>query len=170
MRKYLFLLIATLILIVGCSANADDKEDNQKNETIDNNVVENAEDEIETLFEKEMNIVIGDNDELKVDLLQVGHGRVDSTDYIALKVELENKQNKTFEFYIKDLKVDGKEIDSIHSWMNEDEIKPSETIEVFINGYEYEELSINEHIAGTIVYSDYEGNRYELEFNEYINE
>ncbi len=172
MKRVLVILLTTLLFIVGCSDNADDKENNvYENEVMNNNEVESVEeDEVETLFEKEMNITIGDDDNLKIDLLQVGHGRADSTDYVALKVEIENKQNKTFEFYITDLKVDGKGIDNNHSWIGEGEIAPNETIEVFINGYEYEELSIEEHVSGKIVYSDYDNNRYEIKFSEYINE
>lgn len=165
MRKMLIPLLVILLLVAGCS--------NDPKETVTKDITDEANDEeekIETLFEKEININIGDNDDLKVDLLHVRHGRADSTDYVSLKVKIENKQNKTFEFFIEDLKVDGKDIDDIHSWIGEGEIAPNDTIDVFINGYEYEELSINEHVAGKILYRDYDSNRNELEFSEYIND
>ncbi|WP_277679472.1 hypothetical protein [Gracilibacillus dipsosauri] len=169
MKKLLFIFVS-LIMLVACG-NEDTIKVNGNNEN-DNDISnpEIEEDEIETLFSKDMNLTIADNADLKINLLQVGHGRADATDYISLRVEIENKQNKTFEFYIKDLKVDGQHVDDIHSWIGEGEIKPNETIEVFINGYEYEELSINEHVSGRLIYLDYESNRYEIEFSEYINE
>lgn len=137
----------------------------------ENNEIEDVEeDEIETLFDKDVNITLVDNDDLKIDLLQISHGRSDITDFVALKIEIENKQNRTFEFYIDDLIVDGTKIEHTHPWINESEVRPKETIEAFINGYEYEELSINEHVAGRIIYRDYDSNRYDIEFSEYINE
>lgn len=146
--------------------NADDSTE-LENESQENKV---EEDEMETLFEKDTDLVLFENEDVKIDLLLVGHGRSDLTDHVALKTEIENKQNKTFEFYIHDLAVDGKEIDRSHSWTDTGEIKPNDTIEVFINGYEYEELSVEEHVSGTIILRDYEGNRDEIKFSEYINE
>lgn len=166
--KKLFVLWIGLVLLIGCSENADEVNENDNNDTSDE--TESIESEIETLFNKDINLTIADNDELKIDLLYVAHGRKDVTDTVALKLEIENKQNKTFKFHIEDLKVDGIEIAHTRSWIDEDEIKPNETIQVFINGYEYEELSINEHVAGRIIYLDYDSNRYDIDFSEYINE
>lgn len=162
MKKYVLLLIITLFL-VACGNN-DETLNSERS------VEEPTDDEIETLFDKDVNLTLAENEELKIDLQQVSHGRSDVTDFVALKVKIENKQNKTFEFYIEDFKVDGKEIDYTKSWTSESEIKPNEIIETFINGYDYDELSINEHIAGRIIYRDYDSNRYVIEFSEYINE
>lgn len=162
MKKYVLLLIITLFL-VACGNN-DETLNSERS------VEEPTDDEIETLFDKDVNLTLAENEELKIDLQQVSHGRSDVTDFVALKVKIENKQNKTFEFYIEDFKVDGKEIDYTKSWTSESEIKPNEIIETFINGYDYDELSINEHIAGRIIYRDYDSNRYVIEFSGYINE
>lgn len=163
MREVVSLLIISVLFLVACGNN-DETLNSERS------VEEPTDDEIETLFDKDVNLTLAENEELKIDLQQVSHGRSDVTDFVALKVKIENKQNKTFEFYIEDFKVDGKEIDYTKSWTSESEIKPNEIIETFINGYDYDELSINEHIAGRIIYRDYDSNRYVIEFSEYINE
>ena len=160
------LLILIILFLTACGSN-DTTEDPSVNEN-DNDEIQ--EDEIETLFEKEINITISDNDDLRVDLLHVAHGRSQSTDNVSLQIEVENKQNKTFKFYIDSLKIDGREIDSLHAWISDGEIDPEEIKTTYINGYEYEELTFKEHISGTIIYNDYEGNRNKLQFSEYINE
>src|SRR5690625_2280115 len=170
MKKLLFILVS-LIMLFACGNDTTNKVNGNNENDNDISKSENIEeDEIETLFSKDMNLTIAENEELKIDLLQVSHGRSDITDFVALKVEIENKQNKTFEFFIEDFKVDGKKIDHTKSWISESEIKPNEIIETFINGYDYDELSINEHVSGRLIYLDYESNRYEVKFSKYINE
>src|SRR5690625_1666833 len=141
MRKLLFIFISLIMLVACSGADSEykkqlkeaekkleeTKKDTERLEKISNQIdettelleeykneigiTESTDDEIETLFKKDMNLVLFENEDIKIDLLLVAHGRVDSTDYVALKTKIENKQNKTFEFFIKDLKVDGKEID-----------------------------------------------------------
>lgn len=155
-------VLAVSLLLTGCGNKVKSND-----EVI---VDEEREDEIETVFEKDTDITLIDNEDMKVNLLKVAQGRSDQTDHVSLKVEIENKQSKTFEFYLKELKVDGKEIDSTHLWIDDEEVKPEEVISTFINGYEDEELTLGEHVAGKIIYNDYDDNRNEIEFSEYINE
>lgn len=167
MKRLLFLLMAALLVLAAC----EDQEDNDP-------VVESSEqgesdveqDEIETLLSKETDLILFDNDDLKLTLLRVSHGRSETTDHVSLKVKMENQQKKTFEFYIENLTVDNKAIEITHLWIDDNDIKPNETIETTINGYEYEEFMLEEYIAGTIIYRDYEGNRNVIEFGEYIND
>ncbi|MCF3941581.1 hypothetical protein [Oceanobacillus alkalisoli] len=170
MRKLLFVLIAFLF-IVGCSDDYSEEVESEEPEDVNTNDSEEVEEtEIETLAEKDIELNLIDNDDLKIDLLRVAHGRDESADYVSLNIEIENKRDRTFELYIKELKIDGEEVDSLHIWMDDDEIKPSETVTTNINGYEYEEFTVEEHVSGTIIYNDYEGNRNEITFSEYVNE
>lgn len=163
--KRLILIVLAAVLLVACgnkekSVVVDGPEEEKVSEN----------DEIETLSSEQIELALADNEDLKIDLLHVNNGRSELTDHVSLNIKIENKQNKTFELLLKDLTVDGKKVDSSHSWISDDEIKPNETIETIINGYEYEELTIAEHVSGTIIYKDYEGNRNEITFSSYIND
>lgn len=168
--KQLVIFVISVLILTACGLENESEEINADINDNDNVNEEEIENEIETLFEKETNINLVDNDDLNIQLLQVSHGRDIASDFVGLRVEIENKQNKTYEYYIKDLKVDGTEINSTRAWFIDGEIKPKETIVTFISGYDYDELTIEEHVSGTIVYSDYDGGRDEIKFGEYINE
>ena len=162
MRK-VFYLLAIIFTLSACGVVDDTSERDVSKENEQQN-------EIETISQVEKDIVLIDNDDLTLNLKEVKHGRSDISDHVAIEIELTNKQNKTYELYLKDLIVDGKEINSTNIWIDEEDIQPKETIAVFINGYEHEELTANEHIKVSMLYKDYEGNRNEITFSEYIND
>lgn len=163
MKRYI-LFILVLLFLSACGANETEKE-TQQNDNVDDN-------EIETLSSEDVEIEIIDNEQLNIELQQVNHGRIieEETDYISLKLNITNKQDRTYEMYLNELVIDGHEVGKTRMWIDKDKIGPNETIEVYINAYEYEELSVKEHVSGTIVIRDYEGNRHEVEFSSYINE
>lgn len=165
--KKLYLLITLLILLVGCGGADEDVNNSDQEVTGDE---EDAQDETMTLSDEEMDLMIIDDESLQITLKRIVHERNGITDRVSLEVEVENKENKTLEFYLKNFKIDGKDINSTHAWISDVEIKPNETIRTTINGYEDEELTIVEHVAGTLIVNDYENNRIEIGFSEYINE
>lgn len=167
-RKYILLLMTALFLVACRSSDESVVAEDEKVEELEE--LADEEDEIETLSSEDKDLLLFDNDSVKLELTMVNHGRANVADFISLHTNITNKQNRTYEVYIKDLEVDGREIDMMHIWLTEEELEPNAYKAMVINGYEYEELSIKEHVAGTIIYRDYEGNRNELEFNEYINE
>lgn len=164
-KRILILLMAAMFL-VACS-NKTATED--KEASAEEQPEEDDSTEYEVTYDKEANVMLADDENISMDLFKVAQLTDDVDDYVMLQVALTNKQNRSYDFYVEELKVDGKEVDSLHLWTDDNEINPNEILVTFINGYE-EELTIQEHVAGTIIYKDYEGNRNKLEFNEYINE
>lgn len=140
--------------------------------------VEQEEEITETIIsESEHDITLIDNEDITMTLLNTNHIVIDNdgTNTVELTVNMENKTNKTIEMYIKELFIDGVELDDMKTYMSDGELKPNENKETTINSYLYEydieeELSLTEHVKGRIVYSSYDGNRVDERFNEYINE
>lgn len=166
MKRLLFLLMAAMLL-TACGKNEPKDEPIVEEGTIDE---EESKEEYETLRGEEHNIVLEDNEDLRITLLESAHGRSDVRDLVEMNLEIENKQNRTFEMYVDNLEVDGNKIDSTQSWLSESEIEPNETITLKMSGYDFDELKFDEHVSGRIIYRDYEGNRNEITFSEYIND
>lgn len=164
MRKVFYLLAMVFTLSACGAANVED--DTSERDISKENKQQN---EIETISQVEKDIVLIDNDDLKITTKEVMHTRENVTDHIKLKIEVENKQNKTFDLLLKNYSVDGHDFPSTQLWISADDVEPNETIETLINGYEYDELTADEHVSGTIIYKSYDGARHEESFNEYIN-
>lgn len=183
MKKILFILIAFLLL-VGCS-NGDTSEEAEETEDIEVEGV-NADDEeqsqeveatVEVVAEQEHNIVLADNDDLKITLTDSLQERVsdyETKDILFLDFSVENKKNRTFTILIDDISIDGDSRD-YDIGMTETEIEPEEqkiiTANLFLNVLEdNKEITFEEHLSGKVTYIDFEGNREQIVFSEYINE
>src|SRR5699024_9409056 len=92
MRK-VFYLLAMVFTLSACGA-AKVEDDTSERDVSKENKQQN---EIETISQVEKDIVLIDNDDLKITTKEVMHTRENVTDHIKLKIEVENKQNKTFE-------------------------------------------------------------------------
>ena len=167
MKKYLLLIVSALLVACGTEEVVTEAEYEDEKEEITETVIS----------ESEHNITLIDNDDIIMTLLKTNHTIIDNdgTNTVELTVNIENKTNKTIEMYIKDLFIDGVELDDTKTYISDGELKPNENKEATINSYMYdydieEELSLTEHVKGRIVYSRYDGYREEVGFNEYINE
>lgn len=167
MNKYLLIFSALFLVACGTEEVVTEMEHEDKKEEITETVIS----------ELEHDITLIDNDDIILTLLKTNHTVKDNdgTNTVKLTVNIENKTNKTIEMYIKELIIDGVELDDMKTYISDGELKPNENKEATINSYVYdfdieEELSLTEHIKGRIVYSSYDGMREEVSFNEYINE
>src|SRR5699024_10289597 len=154
MRKYLFLLIAALTLVACGNANADSENVNDSNDNENINDTEDNKNEIETLSSEEVSITLAEDDNIIIELELVNHGRDNDNDFISLHTSMTNKEKRTYEMYLNELVVDGELINKSNVWLDEEGIDPEETKDVIINGYDDKELTVDEHIAGTIIYTD----------------
>lgn len=166
MKKYLLLIVSALLVACGTEEVVTEAEYEDEKEEITETVIS----------ELEHDITLIDNDDIILTLLKTNHTVKDNdgTNTVKLTVNIENKTNKTIEMYIKELIIDGVELDDMKTYMSDGELKPNENKETTINSYVYEydieeELSLTEHVKGRIIYSSYDGIREEETFNEYIN-
>lgn len=171
MKRLLFILMAALLL-AGCGNDSQQKE-----KLIVEDEVEIEEAKAEIIGEKELNITLLDNEDLKITLLNSVHQRVEDyevRDTLFLDFEIENKKNRTFNYYIDDdMSIDGRSETYIVG-MTETDVGPEEkaiiTANISSGSLDDKKLTFEEHISGTLVYRDFEGNRNVVEFSEYINE
>lgn len=176
MKKLLIMLLA-LLFMAGCS---DEPEDKVNADEVIKEVEQEEIDEVitEVVSEQDHDVVLFDNEDLKLTLLSSVHERYENAsgkDEIDLTLELENKKNRTFEFYIKDLTLDGVETNDMKTFFDAEEIAPNETIDINLKTFTETdlddfELNFEEHLSGIIIFSDHEGDRIETSFSEYINE
>jgi len=153
-------------MLVACSGNDGVSSDNENtNEGIKDEV------DIETLSEKEYNIEIFNNEDITMTLKRVEHVKVDITEMISIYTEVENKQNRTFEFAISDISTDGIEHTLSSIYFDDNVVGANETMTFEFGVFSQdEELSAEEHLKSYMKYMDYEGNVNDIEFNKYINE
>lgn len=169
MRKLLVLLFAS-VLLVACG-NDEPEEDNNKISYESSDVIKDSksEDELEVVYKKELEVELTDDELVTIELQGVGIITDGIQNFVTMEVSMTNKENRTYEMFISELKVDGKSFEPGQMFVEADEIKPDEKLVTYINGFDHDELTIKEHVQGTIVFSDYEGNRNEMTFSEYIN-
>jgi len=168
MKKYILLLVVALFL-VGCETEIDNNVTEQ--ETPKRDITETV------ISERKYGIILIDNDDFKMTLKESKHIRIEDyeeKDNLYLTLNIENKQNRTYTILLRNLYLDGDGGD----WnigMSETEVKPNETTDISVS-LEKDILSTNklisleEHIKGEVLYSDYERSRLEDRFSEYINE
>src|SRR5690625_1360876 len=168
MKKYI-LLFSLAMFLIGCGNETENNATNQE---------EQKRETTETVIsEREYNITLIDNDDFKMTLKESKHIRIENyeeKDNLYLTLNIENKQNRTYTILLRNLYLDGDGGD----WsigMSETEVKPNETIDISVS-LEKDILStdklisLEEHIKGEVLYSDYERSRLEDRFSEYINE
>lgn len=154
----------------------DEQSKTQSNETVEQDQEEEVSSEV--VAEQEHDIELADNEDMKITLLDSKHEWYENAkvkDNIEYTLRIENKQNRTFTLLIDKLKVDGTETIRVRTFFDDNEISPGETRDVTLTTYTEEllddiQLNIEEHIAGTIHYSDHERSRVTIRFSEYINE
>lgn len=135
--------------------------------------VEKAEEaiaELEELYNREYDIVLVDNDDIKLKLINARHERTEELDIIELSFEMTNKQNRTFEYRFKNMQLDGHR--DVMFGMSIHEIKPNETMILKMNAMDTKHLSFDEYISGELHYNDYAEDvlsAIETEFSAYIN-
>ena len=183
MRKLLFVLIAFLLL-VGCSdgsaeVESEVPEDIEVEEVSADDEEQNQEDEatVEVVAEREHDIALVDNDDLKITMINSLQERAfdyEEKDVLFIEFSIENKKNRTFTILIDDISIDGDSRD-YDIGMTETEIEPEEqkiiTANLFLNVLEdNKEITFEEHLSGKITYIDFDGNREQIVFSEYINE
>lgn len=177
--KRLLLLLFIPFIMAGCSSNADDeKKASKESQEEKEDIVEEDEVITEVISEQEHDIVLFDNEDLKMTLLNSVHERYENTkarDKVELTIELENKNNRSFDLLIDELKLDGVETVSDRTFFDESEIGPNELKNIMLTAYTEThlddiELNFNEHIKGTVWYSDHERSRITANFSEYITE
>lgn len=174
MKRLLFILLGVMLLFA-CGKDEPKKETNE--ELGQEDVSEKEESTQETINEQEHDIVLVDNDDLMITLIDSEHVRVtdhEDKDVVILNLSIENKQNRSFNIYLDELSVDGRS-EKYEIGMSETEIKPNDEIKLnasftvdILN--ENKLLEFEEHLSGRFTYSDYDGNREQVEFSEYINE
>src|SRR5699024_12713572 len=143
-----------MFMLVACSGNDGVSSDNENtNEGIKDEV------DIETLSEKEYNIEIFNNEDITMTLKRVEHDKIDITEMISIYTEVENKQNRTFEFAISDISTDGIEhtLSSIYFADNVGGANETMRFEFGVRSQE-EERSAEEHSTRYITYREYERN------------
>lgn len=166
-------MFAALLLITACSNKTatEDKDASVKEQQEVEGVI------TEVVSEQEHNIPLVDNEDLKVTLIDSKHDRLedyDAEDTLYLNLDVENKQNRTFNMYFDDISIDGSD-EEFDIGMSETEIGPKDHINIVVNMSknilnEDLTLTFEEHISGKIVYSDHEGNREAERFSEYVIE
>lgn len=171
MKRLLVLVMATLLLV----ACGNDEPTIEK--LIVEDEIEQKEIEREIIGEKEHNITLLDNDDLKIILLTSIHERLydyEDKDILFLNLEVENKQNRTFRYSLDEISIDGRS-ESYDIGMTETDVGPEEKITMRANFSveilnENKTFTFDEHLSGRITYSDYDGFREQTYFSEYINE
>lgn len=129
------------------------------------------EDNYEVLSEKDYEIELYDNNDLNITLNKSRHEREDAVqDWMKLMVTVNNKTDKTYDFYFEEITLDGNVYKVTNITSTDTEIKPNEELEVIVVVDSLEEISFDEHVSGQLVYNDYEKNRSVAEFSSYINE
>ena len=169
--KRLLIIFMGAMLLVGCG------NDEPKVEEPEEDVSAKKESTQETLNEQEHNIVLVDNDDLMITLLDSEHVRVtdyEDKDIIILNLSIENKHNRTFNIYLDEVTVDGRSEEYVIG-LSDTEIKPNDKTLIDARFMvdvldENKTIEFEEHLSGRFTYSDYEGNREQIEFSAYINE
>jgi len=163
-RGYLILIAATFML-VACSSGAA---------TIDTDTEEQPEvesEEAKVEYDREHEISVIDNGDLKIQLLKSRKEVLENhRDWMKLMFVMENKKERTFEFYFDEIKLDKVRYEFDDITPSDAKIEPGEIQEVILIVESHEEINFGEYIAGEFVYVDFEENVYEESFSEYINE
>lgn len=170
MKKLFFILMAAMLL-----AACGNKEDNTEMKPSEK--VEQKEMEREVLSEREHNIEIFDNEDITLTLLNSEHVRLtdyEDKDIVFVNFKVVNKKNRTFDFLIEEMKFDGSS-EKYDIGLMESELEPEDELILETNYAsnilnDDKTIKFGEHIAGQILYTDYEGNRNVISFNEYIND
>lgn len=126
--------------------------------------------DIEELFNRKHDILLINNDDIKLKLINARHERTEELDIIELSFEMTNKQNRTFEYLFKNMQLDGHR--DVMFGMSIHEIKPNKTMILKMNAMDTEHLSFDEYISGELHYNDYAEDvlsAIETEFSAYIN-
>ncbi len=114
MKKYLFTLLAVLLLILGACGEVEEEKQVESVEADEQNVEEVSEEEQEEKEDsKEIDKVIADNEHLKatlVDVVKVEDKEWDEERY-EINIEIENKREDTIEVQAHEVSADGKMID-----------------------------------------------------------
>src|SRR5690625_3389163 len=162
MRK--LMLVFSVLFLVACGSEDATTE-------VESNATDAYADETEILFDREHDIVLVDSEEITVSLTKSRQERIeDVQDFMKLMFDIENKENRTYDFYFSEIQLDGETYKAPNVLSTDGVVKGDEELEVITVIDSFDEISFDEYIGGKLVYKDYEGNRYELEFNEYINE
>lgn len=169
--KRLLILLAAAVFLVACSNNEEKSTEPEVEER------EEVSSTQETINEQEHSIVLVDNEDLIITLLDSEHVRLtkhEDEDIIILNLEIENKQNRTFNIYLDNVTIDGRNEDYIIG-LSDTEIKPNDKSVIdarfmvdILN--ENKIMKFEEHLSGRFTYSDFEGNREQIDFSAYINE
>ena len=160
------LFIGLVVLVAGC--NIDETNNNSREDNAVNDVEQS---EAEVLFDRENELIIYQDDNLKINLTKARQERMKSVqDFMKLMFVFENNTNRTYEFYFDEIQLDGEKYKITNISSTDNELKGNEELEVITVVDSLNEMSFDEYIGGKLIYKDYEGNRNTIEFGEYINE
>ena len=161
--KKLIMLLLTAILLTACGSSEGKKAEPVTQET----------DDAETIveYDREHETILIDNDDLKIELTKSRKETLEGhRDWMKLMFVIENKKERTFEFYFDEIKLDKNIYGFDDLTPDSAKIEPGETQEVILIAESQETINFEEYIAGDFVYVDFEENVYEESFSEYINE
>lgn len=158
--KRLLILLVVAIFLFACGKKDEPKPAIKEDET--ETIVE---------YDREHELTVIDNDDLKIQLTKSRKETLENhRDWMKLMFVIENKKERTFEFYFDEIKLDKEKYAFDDLTPNSAKIEPGETQEAMLIVESMDAINFEEYIAGEFVYVDFEENVYEESFGEYISD